>query len=86
MAASFGAMWGTVFDQNEDAVLIATLSSNRIRVLGIQQQVTMEDTDTDDSQPLPATSSKLRPSKLKELLAGASTSNVCPERRPDAAV
>ena len=54
MAAPFGRTWGTVFHQNKDAMLIATLSSHRFRVPGIQQQrVTIEDTDTGDSQPLP---------------------------------
>ena len=57
MAAPFGATWGTLIerceDLPEDATLITPLSTRRFRVTDVQQQrIIIEDTDTDDSQPL----------------------------------
>ena len=57
MAAPFGATWGTLIerceDLSEDATLITPLSTRRFRVTDVQQQrIIIEDTDTDDSQPL----------------------------------
>jgi hypothetical protein len=57
MAAPFGATWGTLIerceDLPEDATLITPLSTKRFRVTEVQQQrVIIEDTDTDDAQPL----------------------------------
>jgi hypothetical protein len=57
MAAPFGATWGTLIERCEelpkDATLITPLSNERFRITNVQQQrVVIEDTDTEDSQPL----------------------------------
>ena len=57
MVAPFGATWGTLIERceelSEDATLITPLGNKRFRITDVQQQrVIIEDTDTDDSQPL----------------------------------
>ena len=57
MTAPFGATWGTLIERceelPEDATLLTSLANNRFRVTDVQQQrIIIEDTDTEDSQPL----------------------------------
>jgi hypothetical protein len=91
MAAPFGATWGTLIERcenlPEDATLITPLANTRFRITDTQQpRIIIEDTDTDDTQPLQREQFATLAESAGDAVGGFNLENLPPKAEPYAAV
>jgi len=91
MAIPFGATWGTLIDRceqlPEEATLITPLASKRFRITDVQEpRIIIEDTDSEDSQPLQREQFATLAERAGDAVGGFDLERMPPKAEPYAAV
>ena len=91
MPIPFGATWGTLLERceelPEDATLITPLANSRFRITDVREQrIIIEDTDTEDSQPLQREQFEALAQHTADAAGGYEIERLPPKAEPYAAV